>query len=253
MMKLHCLLISTAIVQVLASLSFRDYKRAVFNANRHLERAITNNIGLMQVVTNIVLGDSTIEEIVLLLAVPELATPRFLDGDKCDQTFLQAKIAHFTFQPVPIIDNEANFGDMVLAYLGVNKRSLIGEPRKLFLRASNLLPYLGTARRCTMKLVTIQLFTAIFRGEAPDYDNFGKICSLICLYRSIRHPVRIIRHANVDDNGVCNIRDRTRVIKQYKFVNNDYYEVRTNADQDITLKALLRDQVTEWAAEGIVP
>ncbi|XP_050441027.1 uncharacterized protein LOC126845983 [Adelges cooleyi] len=218
-MKLCCVLILFTIVKVLA-VTMADYKKSISFTNTHIERASTTDIGLLPVVREIITGHTTMDEIALMLAVPELANVLHnLQDCLIYEEILRTLILNITFYPLPLVNDNQNFDDYKLLNLGVSRRYVTRDVIKVLIQQA-------------------------INGDEPVFKNFAMMCRLIGLFRNIVFNDTIIIAADVDIYGNCNITDLDKKVRQYTCVNNEILEFQIDTSSQVT--QTLRHQVTEW-------
>ncbi|XP_050424457.1 uncharacterized protein LOC126835730 [Adelges cooleyi] len=160
-----------------------------------------------------------------MLAVPELATPGYLEGDKWDQVFLQTEIIRSTYQPVPTIDDNEGFEDLVSSHYNIDKtvENIVSLADYGF-----IMGILGSDRRFILKDATKDLIFALYYGAVPEIDTFAKFCRILGLFKNINFPTSIILTADVDDNDTCTITDSKGGISKYRLVDDILCEVQVD-------------------------
>ncbi|XP_050424244.1 uncharacterized protein LOC126835601 isoform X4 [Adelges cooleyi] len=197
-MKLCCiLLISFALKNVFAPTFLRiDFKRQIILTNDYIYQAASKN-KLHTVVKNIVCGPSSVEDVAIMLAVPELAHTRYLG--QC-----------------------------------INRETSIGTELNIVLLAQRFeLETLGKIRRNQTKKAIKTLIISAISGNEPDID-FPILCRFIALFRcTVYHSTELYtKKVTVDNNDTCTI-ITVRTVAKYKILENEIWQVNFINSQKI--------------------
>ncbi|XP_050419748.1 uncharacterized protein LOC126832816 [Adelges cooleyi] len=215
-MKLLCILISFASVNVLVALD--AYVKQVILTNIQM---IDTKEKLPTVIQNmILLGEFTMVELALMLAVPEANDKDiadYIEQQKIDYQLIAQEIIWFTTSIRAVKVNEGNIRKADLNNLGIRRRSI------------------------TLEGVN-KLIRAVLSGENEYFKNFAEVCRLMGIFRSIKYPQTYIKHAEVHQIGVCLLTDIKDNGIKYSIFEDDVWEFNDND----TAKELLSTQVQSF-------
>ncbi|XP_050424243.1 uncharacterized protein LOC126835601 isoform X3 [Adelges cooleyi] len=207
-MKLCCiLLISFALKNVFAPTFLRiDFKRQIILTNDYIYQAASKN-KLHTVVKNIVCGPSSVEDVAIMLAVPELAHTRYLG--QC-------------------INRETSIGTELNIVLPLHIPDISDDVAQRF-----ELETLGKIRRNQTKKAIKTLIISAISGNEPDID-FPILCRFIALFRcTVYHSTELYtKKVTVDNNDTCTI-ITVRTVAKYKILENEIWQVNFINSQKI--------------------
>ncbi|XP_050424242.1 uncharacterized protein LOC126835601 isoform X2 [Adelges cooleyi] len=217
-MKLCCiLLISFALKNVFAPTFLRiDFKRQIILTNDYIYQAASKN-KLHTVVKNIVCGPSSVEDVAIMLAVPELAHTRYLGQCINRETSIGTELN--------IVLLAQRFELETLGKIRRNQtkkaiKTLIISAIKLSVENAYL-------------LVNYYRIISMYSGNEPDID-FPILCRFIALFRcTVYHSTELYtKKVTVDNNDTCTI-ITVRTVAKYKILENEIWQVNFINSQKI--------------------
>ncbi|XP_050424565.1 uncharacterized protein LOC126835788 isoform X2 [Adelges cooleyi] len=212
-MKLICILISFALVNVLVA-KLDDYVKQFLITNNHIKLAK--------------------RETVFMLATPEKDNPCLKPHDMIDyEKLLQSEISAATGIDAPQVKEE-NLAKLLKDRITTTTTSL----RSRIIRASdNIRPHFLTELRSARRIMTMDALKLLIGQKDPLFSDLYEMCRLIALFRSIKYPRLYEGAASFNIFGrYCYIINAFRNTKVYTFIDGEISEVEPNPENHAPIR-----------------